>query len=139
MSEEDHLDKFMRGLKPDIQEKVAIQQPTNLADACRIANTIDTIRHQARMTTTTTRTWNSPKTNGPIPMEIDAIRRGGLTDKERDHLRKVGGCFFCREVGHMARACPKKRKMVNAVETETNETPDSGKDYARLRMGISLS
>ena len=124
MSEEDRLDKFMRGLKADIHERVAIQQPRNLTEACRMANTIDTIRYQARFPIH--RTPGTMKPGGVVPMEIDAIRRNTLTDKERDHLRKVGGCFFCREVGHMARACPKK-KTIHVVEVDEG-AEESGKD-----------
>src|SRR5579859_2733877 len=39
MFEEDRLDWFMRGLKNDIYECVALQQPATLAEACRMAHT----------------------------------------------------------------------------------------------------
>jgi Zinc knuckle len=57
-----------------------------------------------------------------------------LTDQEREQLRKIGGCFFCRGVGHMARDCPRKKKKpsVNAVETtETESREESEKDIAQ--------
>jgi Ty3 transposon capsid-like protein/Zinc knuckle len=131
MSEEDRLDRFLRGLKGEIHERVAIQQPRTLTEACRMANTIDTIRYQARFHHQPNRTTPPTRSTGVIPMEIDAIRRGALTDQERDHLRKTGGCFFCREPGHMARSCPKKRKQVSVVESMGLDDLDSGKDQAQ--------
>jgi hypothetical protein len=50
MSEEDRMDKFLRGLKPEIHERVALQGPGNLNEACSMAYTIDTIKYQARIT-----------------------------------------------------------------------------------------
>jgi hypothetical protein len=36
--------------------------------------------------------------------------RSKLTDKERDQLMLTGGCFYCREHGHISAECPKKPK-----------------------------
>lgn len=135
MSEEDRLDRFLRGLKGEIHERVAIQQPRTLADACRMANTIDTIRYQARFSpnrfpTATTRSAG----NGVIPMEVDAIRRSVLSGPEREALKRSGGCFFCRGAGHMARDCPKKKRVISAVETEAPanaEEFEEGKEQAQ--------
>ena len=38
-------------------------------------------------------------------MDIDA-----LTTSKRSDLMKKGACFGCREPGHMAKDCPKKKK-----------------------------
>jgi hypothetical protein len=67
-------------------------------------------------------------------MEIDAISFGGntpsvpklskddmkkkftgkLTSDMKDEMKKLGVCFYCREqAGHMAQACPKKKKPLN--------------------------
>jgi hypothetical protein len=129
MSEEDRLDRFLRGLKPDIHERVAIQQPASLSEACRMANTVDIIRFQSRFQPN--RAPHHSKPNGVAPMEIDAIRRNTLTNQEREQLRKSGGCFFCRELGHMIRDCPKKNKRVHAVEILENDESESGKAEAQ--------
>ena len=63
-------------------------------------------------------------------MEVDGIRRTKLTDAERDKLRKAGACFFCREVGHMSKQCPRrKKKTIAAVELELEDL-EEGKDEA---------
>ena len=62
-------------------------------------------------------------------MEIDAICRTTLTPQECETLQRLGGCFFCRGAGHMARDCPKKKKIVSAVELpEGDEDSEEGKD-----------
>ncbi|ETW84626.1 hypothetical protein HETIRDRAFT_425908 [Heterobasidion irregulare TC 32-1] len=50
---------------------------------------------------------NAPSSmnNSVVPMAVDAVRMT-LTDKERNRLRMEGGCFYCRQKGHMANQCP---------------------------------
>ena len=61
-------------------------------------------------------------------MDLDAI--GKLTNTERDHLRKNGGCFRCRKTGHLARDCPltnRQHPRLNAIDTEPS-SEESGKE-----------
>ena len=51
------------------------------------------------------------RTVGPAPMDLDTIdknKKNKLTPKEKEHLKKAGACFFCRQPGHIATKCPKK-------------------------------
>ncbi|ETW82568.1 hypothetical protein HETIRDRAFT_316111 [Heterobasidion irregulare TC 32-1] len=50
---------------------------------------------------------NAPSSmnNSVVPMAVDTVRTT-LTDKERNRLRMEGGCFYCRQKGHMANQCP---------------------------------
>jgi hypothetical protein len=60
-------------------------------------------------------------------MDIDVI--GKLTQTERDRLRRSGGCFRCRQSGHLARDCPlpnRRPPQINA--TESMETDELGKE-----------
>jgi hypothetical protein len=66
--------------------------------------------------------WNfeRPKARDPNAMDVDA-----LTTDERNNLMRKGACFNCRETGHMARDCPKKKK--NFQNRKYDEQP---KKYA---------
>lgn len=132
MSEADRIDRFLRGLKADVHKWVAIQQPDSLADACSIANTIDAISFQNRSSNTSsfsrpTLINTPPSATGTIPMEIDAIQKT-LTASDREALLRMGGCFYCRQQGHLARNCPKKtrNRAINALEVS-----ESGKEEAQ--------
>ncbi|KAI0709142.1 hypothetical protein C8Q76DRAFT_799174 [Earliella scabrosa] len=45
-----------------------------------------------------------------VPMEVDAIRCGPLTQEEKDHHRRVGLCLYCGQSGHMISKCPNGAK-----------------------------
>src|SRR5262249_635500 len=124
MHESDRLDRFLRGLKPHVYERVVMQQPQNLSEACRLANVVDTIKFNARAPAFG-RLWNParpsrPRPTEPEPMDIDAIdedanepeldaislqQRYKLTAKELEQLKKDGKCFVCKKSGHVARDC----------------------------------
>jgi hypothetical protein len=127
MDEEDRIHIYIKGLKSHVASQVAMHGPTTLLEAQRLADTADTIHFQytSRPNTTQTRYRNEYK--GPAPMDLDAI--GKLTPNERERLRRNGGCFRCRQLGHLARDCPmpnRRPPQINA--TETLETEDSGKE-----------
>jgi Ty3 transposon capsid-like protein/Zinc knuckle len=130
MSEEDRMDRFLRGLKPEIHERVALQGPNSLDEACSMAYTIDTIKYQARLTNHFRPSIATQNTNGVIPMEIDAIRTK-LSEAERERLKQNGGCFFCRETGHIARNCPRKKKRMTVAVIEGENEEEQGKDNAQ--------
>jgi hypothetical protein len=80
------------------------------------------------------RTYGSPGAgpSGVMPMELGAIQpyggqrppfygnrdrghgasngapRNKLTDAEKDELKRLGLCFYCKEHGHLAFRCPNK-------------------------------
>ena len=51
---------------------------------------------------------NYPKKSMP-GKTIKAAGVNKLTQDERMKLLRKGACFYCKEVGHMARECPKKK------------------------------
>jgi hypothetical protein len=123
MNEADRLFAYIRGLKKEVAALVQVSNPITVAAAATTAENIDAVywEHRARPTNHTWNTRNS-RTNGPMPMELDNLnaRRGPLTEGDRATLRKTGGCFYCREVGHIAKECPRKRRPINATEMVDN-------------------
>ena len=51
----------------------------------------------------------------PRPSYADAARLKPLTDEERAHLLNTGGCFYCRQPGHVALKCPLRKGKRSAV------------------------
>jgi hypothetical protein len=62
---------------------------------------------------------NGRPQDGPTPMELSAIthppprRFEKLTPQLRAQLIREGKCLYCREPGHMAMDCPKKKMHPN--------------------------
>ncbi len=127
ISEGEKMDRFIRGLKPQVQREVEIRDPQTFDEAVRMAERIDAVefRMRQRYIPTTQRTFppkttafagpvraipatfpSVPITTGPTPMELGAVRLAPLTPAERERLRKIGGCFRCRKVGHIGQQCP---------------------------------
>ena len=123
MTEEEKLDKFLRDLKNDIRIQVELQSPNTMEEAATLAERVDSIISRRNRGYQGNR--STPQTykdeGGVVPMEIDAIQRSPLTQNERERLRRTGGCFYCREVGHVAKSCPKKRRDVNNLEYGESE------------------
>jgi hypothetical protein len=65
-------------------------------------------------------------------MEIDALRHrpAPLTQEERTRLIITGGCFYCRQTGHVIANCPSKpplqRPRVNNVEQQVADSEEPG-------------
>ncbi|KAL1914177.1 uncharacterized protein VTP21DRAFT_10257 [Calcarisporiella thermophila] len=114
ITEEELIDKFIRGLKVQTRKEIEYKNPPTLNEAVREAERYDAVyfrnrehRPEFNVRASTSREAHS----GPRPMEIDAIQRHKkLDENEKERLRKSGSCFFCREKGHIAQACPKKSR-----------------------------
>jgi hypothetical protein len=115
ISEAEKLDRYVRGLKPYVRREVELRSPKNFDEAIIIADRVDAITYSLR---TSSYDQQKPTKSEPMPMELDAIRQKSLTNSEREQLRRTGGCFYCRGQGHISRNCPKKKRSVNAIESE---------------------
>jgi Retrotransposon gag protein len=124
MAEADRLFAYVRGLKSNIAALVQVSNPQTVSAAAATAESVDAIFWEHRPNQSSA-AWAPRPTRhqGPTPMELDSIgnSRTPITDAERTSLRRTGGCFYCRESGHIARHCPRK-KNVNAVEV--GQKPD---------------
>jgi len=70
----------------------------------------------------------SSSSRDPNAMEVDAteIRLKKLTPEERERLRKSGGCFSCRKLGHMSFQCPNKNQTpARAIKPSVKATEKS--------------
>jgi hypothetical protein len=145
MQDEELLDRFIRGLKPRTRMEVVMREPESFDEAVKLADRFDSLFFPGfgfdrqpkgnRIGTNPMPILSRPvnPVSDPTTMEIDVLRRRGapLTDAERDQLRKIGGCFRCRQPGHIAANCPLnqsnvQRPTVNHVEqlVPITEQPD---------------
>jgi hypothetical protein len=141
MQDEELLDRFIRGLKTRTRMEVVMREPGSFDEAVKLADRFDSLfspgfgfdrQPRANRIGTNPMSILSRPVNPvsePTPMEINALRRRvpPLTDAERDRLRKAGGCFRCRQTGHIATNCPfnqssVQRPTVNHVEQSISAT-----------------
>jgi Ty3 transposon capsid-like protein len=119
------FDKFMRGLKPKIQEQLTLQKVTNLESAMELATAYDDISRQFNGTTGKTQkghskqyksgfgNWSSHKKddddlyedNRGTPMVLDMIAGKGPTESSGKSF--TGKCFHCGISGHKKSECHK--------------------------------
>ena len=125
MSEADRLDRFVRGLKSRTKQEVDGRDPATLMEAIKIAERFDANTYVKPVQPRISQPFrnNIPK---PDYMELDAIiKNRSLTEAEKEYLRKIGGCFYCRERGHRASECLKRNKLnsinsINRIEYLNN-------------------
>ena len=127
-SESEKKDRFLRGLKADVQLQVQMALTLyggehSFATIAELASKADTVLFYGRQarTTPTARTFVDRAThnryeNGPSPMDVDSVTVGTrgqpLTPGQRTFLMRNNGCFYCRKTnaGHLARDCPERRQ-----------------------------
>jgi hypothetical protein len=109
LSMDEQVNRFINGLKPHIRAQVVVRDPTRLDEAIRVADACDHAQlmpFNSRAPRYERRTV--PASNyDPDAMQIDAVALQPLTPQQREQLRRTGGCFRCRKVGHLARDCPR--------------------------------
>lgn len=113
------MDRFIRGLKPNIRKEIELREPETLEEAMSMAERVDNI-HSAtyfnpRLSSFRSNSRPVNNSSGPTPMDLGAMKTsdrrenkgpGRLTPEERERLRKIGGCFYCRQTGHTLDQCP---------------------------------
>ena len=124
LSPAEKLRRFLAGLKPRVRIEVDLRNPATVEEAVTLAERIDDLTFQASRRANAARAvdFSSPSASfqdSCAPMDLSAMRvsnprtskpRPPLTPEERDKLRRENKCFFCREVGHIAFKCPRKKR-----------------------------
>ena len=134
LSPAETLDRFVAGLKPNIRERVELEDPKDIYRAMHIAQRMDSI-HSRRSTTTTTTQPSQSSTSAPAPeavtdtatpMELGAMRP--QSGNQRKFPRKLGPgdrkrfkdqdrCFKCREIGHWHGECPLNNRPASGAQS----------------------
>lgn len=112
MTDEEKLDRFMRGLKRKTREQVELKEPATFK--VRLAERFDTLAWRYHDTA-----WPATPTDtdGPAAMELGAIQAAPPSTpiKLNPELKRIliqeGRCFYCRETGHTVATCPKRSKQ----------------------------
>lgn len=120
LTEEDVIDKFLKGLKPRLQEKVRLQFPTTMDQAFQIAKVFDNqinnilyhnmIRKGALPNQYGPPTMPKEAVTFPTPMEVDNVFLNKLDHQQKQDLRLRNACFKCRQPGHIAPNCPTRKQ-----------------------------
>jgi hypothetical protein len=110
ISMDEQIDRFARGLKPQIWRELCTTDYTDLAHLMRDAERVEAaFRNDTRAYRNfgNNNFGNSSSTPAPVPMELGSMRLGKLTPEERERCFKEGLCLRCRQPGHVAKDCPK--------------------------------
>jgi hypothetical protein len=135
LSPAETLHRYIFNLKPKTRMEVEIRTPTTLDEATHIANLYDTITFNTKNSYPSNATHSQAnRTSTPYqtsstatPMDLSAVaslvtrRLSKLTPAEYDHLKTTGGCFRCRQRGHLAQNCPTYKNRINALSTRSGE------------------
>jgi hypothetical protein len=120
ISEDEQLDRFVRGLKPAIRKEVELKSPATFKEAVSLAERIDSLPYKGSYSSTPVKPpYRASSNSGPTPMELGTMetrqnnnrdsgrsRYPKLTAAERQHLRNINGCYYCRKPGHLIQDCP---------------------------------
>jgi hypothetical protein len=113
LSGAERVNRFTNGLRQHIRAQVALQEPKELEEAIRLADICDRV-----MSAPTSSRAPRPERriepishSDPDAMQVDAVALQPLTPQQREQLRRTGGCFRCRKIGHVARDCPRLAEL----------------------------
>ena len=140
MTEDWRLDAFIRGLKPNVRRELERYPAVSLSEAIRVAERIDSIdfkfsrgaagEYQPEAEQLWERqTAKEPQREGPVPMELGALRQGGQRGAAAQQPKRCFNCdqpghfsaqcqqqrccFKCRQPGHFSAQCPQRRNNTN--------------------------
>lgn len=129
MSEDERLDRYIRGLKPRTRKEVEIREPATYDEATRLAEKLDVAferaytadrHHKSDRRPEPAKHYSSRYSNSeasssaPEPMILGSIqetkgaKKGPLSQEEKDRRQKLGLCAYCGDKSHDIETCPLK-------------------------------
>ena len=110
ITEEEKIDRYSRGLKRDIWERLCTKSYEDLESLMT-----DALRVEAALagSSRVSPPANPPKQQagtGAAPMDLSSVKVEKLTPEERQRCMREGLCLRCRAKGHLAKDCPKGRR-----------------------------
>ena len=127
LSKEEQADRYLFGLKPHLRKELLARQADTFKEMTLLAASLDQSNTLSHITTTTTATpttaaaavaaktyraaaLTAPTADSSTPTtdRVGPTRKGPLTPEIRAELLRLGGCFYCRQLGHLVANCPTK-------------------------------
>jgi hypothetical protein len=119
MSEDEKLDRYVRGLKTRTRCQVELKEPDSFDEACRLAELIDVSNDRVFGGANHSRFAylpSKPRRQGPEPMDLGAMpdnrekpKFKKLTPEEKERRRKEGLCLYCGSDKHKLEDCKLRR------------------------------
>ena len=119
ISEDEKLDRYVRGLKTRTRCQVELKEPDSFDEACRLAEMIDVSNDRVYGGANSSRSAyppSKPRRQGPEPMDLGAMPENRdkpkftkLTPEEKERRRKDGLCLYCGSDKHQLNDCKLRR------------------------------
>ena len=155
LSEDERLDRYIRGLKPRTRKEVEIREPASYDDATRLAEKLDVAFERAYTSDRCDRSDRSDRrpqstrhypsrsdssytaghSSGSDPMILGTMqgpKKGPLTQQEKDRRKAMGLCLYCGDKNHDIDTCTLKPKgRPNHFSGPRNPQPGPGNGRQR--------
>ena len=117
ISEDEKLDRYIRGLKTRTRGEVELKEPESFDEACRLAEMIDVSNDRIFGGANHSRNRSSfvpfkQRRQGPEPMDLSAVtdhrekpKFKKLTPEEKERRRREGLCLYCGSDKHKLDDC----------------------------------
>jgi hypothetical protein len=119
ISEDEKMDRYVRGLKTRTRGQVDLKEPETFDEACRLAEMIDVSNDRIFGGFNNSRPphqSHKPRQNGPTPMDLNAFSDSReqpkfkkLSPEEKDQRRRDGLCLYCGSDKHKLEDCTLRR------------------------------